>query len=742
LDFPLYRRALDFCNHFQDGFVRVTAMNICLNTCFFANNLEQAEKEKIKRFVEKFERVEQLVTPIFQKLTQFFLKLQEILLKYDMHDMENYYDDCLYRILFDIQKNPLKKKKKPFEGTDGFIHFTRSPLLSEGKTKTFPVTIMTVLKGLIADMQDELLLLDDVFALNMFNDQVIEIMLATFVYPFLLHPFTLNKLVQTQEDNITFVKGHPFQAFKEYSEEQQDLCSLKTCLFGLGALFHVITNKELLKLIFVAIFHPLSPSNTAPSDLEKSEYVLKPALQTLSEQKSSDNTLVKSNPYRTALLECCGYITQSDTTYSQIHQYRNINNTNINRLAYFAIDAALTSQESLEILSHDEDLETVTKTLAKGIMTSSISINEIWRFDYNSIAAHSLLNLLGEFPSQKGFILEVLETTMKQCAEYIVTCSIKNSLYMKISLKNEDVADLYFDEILIRILHFQLLFRSDKSILYSQQSTYDDASIVITASNSSFWATTSLEKNDFFHSHEAIFEQDSQKNGLLLQAALNTASTIQLDAIISFLQKKKSKLQHALWNYDPDFNNPNQLTFQSGQIVSLVGRAAFACVGEVSDENAHLFTDDSSCVIADGGVKWQSLYLVVVGRYMILAEPEKRGCGGNGKIVTSCQLSCLSIERDKPTVIHTSPARRLILTCTSLNQTPPGVFKNITQTSNKNTNLLWQSRMDLWFEDEDSCENAYDGLWLKILKTRCKRGKCFRDVFSLKHFQPLNLKTT
>jgi len=102
----------------------------------------------------------------------------------------------------------------------------------------------------------------------------------------------------------------------------------------------------------------------------------------------------------------------------------------------------------------------------------------------------------------------------------------------------------------------------------------------------------------------------------------------------------------------------------------------------------------------------------------------------------------LSIERDKPTVIHTSPARRLILTCTSLNQTPPGVFKNITQTSNKNTNLLWQSRMDLWFEDEDSCENAYDGLWLKILKTRCKRGKCFRDVFSLKHFQPLNLKTT
>merc|ERR1711983_307823 len=141
---------------------------------------------------------------------------------------------------------------------------------------------------------------------------------------------------------------------------------------------------------------------------------------------------------------------------------------------------------------------------------------------------------------------------------------------------------------------------------------------------------------------------------------------------------------------------------------------------------------------------------------MILAEPEKQGYGGNGKIVTSCQLSCLSVERDKPTVIHTSSARRLILLCTSFSKKPPGVFKMESNAPPKtltriksntnilnlhrdqkslihddNSNILWRSRMDLWFEDEDSVDSAYEALILKIFKARCKRGRLFRDTFSL-----------
>ena len=63
---------------------------------------------------------------------------------------------------------------------------------------------------------------------------------------------------------------------------------------------------------------------------------------------------------------------------------------------------------------------------------------------------------------------------------------------------------------------------------------------------------------------------------------------------------------------------------QAGSIVGLVGKATFPCVCEVTGEQASLFTDKGACVVAEG-VKWQSLYLVIIGRNMVLAEPEKGG---------------------------------------------------------------------------------------------------------------------
>lgn len=61
-----------------------------------------------------------------------------------------------------------------------------------------------------------------------------------------------------------------------------------------------------------------------------------------------------------------------------------------------------------------------------------------------------------------------------------------------------------------------------------------------------------------------------------------------------------------------------------GSVVGLVGHMAFPCVCEVPDVSESLFTTSSASLVA-AGVKWQSLYLVFKGRYMILAEPEKDG---------------------------------------------------------------------------------------------------------------------
>lgn len=63
---------------------------------------------------------------------------------------------------------------------------------------------------------------------------------------------------------------------------------------------------------------------------------------------------------------------------------------------------------------------------------------------------------------------------------------------------------------------------------------------------------------------------------------------------------------------------------REGAVVRLVGRIAFPCVCEVTESSSELFLDERSCVVADG-VRWQSLYLVFAGKYMLLAEPVKNG---------------------------------------------------------------------------------------------------------------------
>jgi len=173
-----------------------------------------------------------------------------------------------------------------------------------------------------------------------------------------------------------------------------------------------------------------------------------------------------------------------------------------------------------------------------------------------------------------------------------------------------------------------------------------------------------------------------------------------------------------------------------GAIVSLVGKAAFPCVCEVSNDHAGFFTDDTACVIADG-VKWQSMYLVLYSRYMLLAEPEKGGNGSNGRIITSCLVSNLSIEKDKSQYTsNLSTARRVLLRHSSPDTTPPGVFSlddesNTTTTTNsaskKNT---IHSSMDLWFEDKVAADRAYDGLLNRITKERSRRGKRLREALS------------
>jgi len=175
---------------------------------------------------------------------------------------------------------------------------------------------------------------------------------------------------------------------------------------------------------------------------------------------------------------------------------------------------------------------------------------------------------------------------------------------------------------------------------------------------------------------------------------------------------------------------------ETGSVVPLIGKAAFPCVCEVSEKSDSLFQDKGRCVVAEG-VKWQSLYLVVLEKHMVLAEPATGDSGGNGRIVTLCQLSNLIVDKDSPgDVENTTPARRLLLTHFSPTIKPPGVFIIDQKEVNDRREAINPVRdevsitrcsMDIWFEDFASAEQALKALSHKIAKARSKRGHKIRE---------------
>lgn len=172
---------------------------------------------------------------------------------------------------------------------------------------------------------------------------------------------------------------------------------------------------------------------------------------------------------------------------------------------------------------------------------------------------------------------------------------------------------------------------------------------------------------------------------------------------------------------------------QTGAVVQLVGKTAFPCVVEVSEDSNSLFTDGEGSVFADG-IKWQSLWMVLMGKYMILAEPVNSG--GNGRVVISYPLCCLTVEKDESADIlqSESPARRLLLTHFSPDAKPPGLFvidvSDRDQLVNTNEVQITRSVMDLWFEDSNAAAKALKALNSKIVKARSRRGHRVREALA------------
>lgn len=172
VEFPLYERALEFCAAHQDSFVRTTAMNICLNTLRLttivdkddeldgsagsgaraakspdgvlhnARALPFRERLVVAQYACIPSRVEHLISPIFSKLAERWSALDEAIRNIDTN-----------------------KHMGAAETTDDVS--ARNERVALAKEKVRRERLIRAFRNKVADLQDELLLMDDVFKVRL-----------------------------------------------------------------------------------------------------------------------------------------------------------------------------------------------------------------------------------------------------------------------------------------------------------------------------------------------------------------------------------------------------------------------------------------------------------------------------------------------------------------------------------------------------------------------------------------------
>ncbi len=269
IEFPLYKRALEFCNAEEDTFVRITAMNICLNTLRLATTGEPVLKEyllstekkqatqsnsdihgsqrpdkeispdgsslhlknalpfrerlAISHYVCLPSHVQALTSATFTKIGQLCGMMEEIIRSID-------------RIDWSLSKDSnVTEAEKSSTSED--LQISRIQLVKQ-------------FHDVAADFQDEIYLLEDVFAVGLvpMNEQIIEMMFAGVVYPLVLQPLHLYRSnssgANVNTSNINKVA---------------DISLAKAAFFVIASIFHYISNRPFLHLLVTALLHPLAP---------------------------------------------------------------------------------------------------------------------------------------------------------------------------------------------------------------------------------------------------------------------------------------------------------------------------------------------------------------------------------------------------------------------------------------------------------------------------------------------------
>lgn len=421
------------------------------------------------------------------------------------------------------------------------------------------------------------------------------------------------------------------------------------------------------------------------------------------------------------------------------------------------------------------------RSLCHSVVNKSVTYDGWWKVKFNAAAARTLMDVVSSDIDSLCFVNDMMTDIREEADEYLLTLpsqidaksrqgdSPNNSSHNKDHLDSWLLDRFYFDQ------PDKLSNSAVESICYLKEEAKVGNSKVLYRYGLEVLSSISVMKSTEILCESArvvenMLVSESSGNTPFHCAASWAVGCLYLDALCIKIAKLKASFedqpgscvspQRRLWYVS---TSPSDETLESdslahlsskfafaildeaessesgkveapvhGSVVGLIGKAAFPCVCEVSSSFSNLFTGRSS--VLSEGIQWQSLYLVVVGKWAVLAEPERGGTGGEGRVITSCRLSCLALRRDTSSQgNNNSPARRILVAHASLDPRVPALFNLDTSNSRRinsrrGPNLgpdglqLTRSRMDLWFEDSNAAGHAYKVLSNKIAKARAKRG--------------------
>jgi len=434
--------------------------------------------------------------------------------------------------------------------------------------------------------------------------------------------------------------------------------------------------------------------------------------------------------------------------------------------------------------------------LPRSVMTAPLIISGVWKLFFDDVAANALLALDKKYKPVRKIAVDVLKFRMSQAASYLSQIACAYIVDSTLGSHDEDDLTEEEQEERINLFTDELFSNpiDDEGSLidtlsFNFKNDAPNFSILLT-SPSGTDRVVQLACGDFFVPGEFVeVLQDDRHTRICTITSL--LSLIQLDAMLYLLRdaddlsdnneaistkhtfkqldlgvgvedeagstyiddsfasesvhagfygastrkalKKNAPLSPSLCSilYYERGTSEAVSHHQEGAVVSFVGKTALPCVCEVPD-NFCATVKGVGSFVETNGVRWQSLYMVLLVNVMVLVVPAK-GTTGNGRIISCCRISGLSVMKDDAAKSgkdrkSNNPARRLCLTYETLETFPPGLFT--TQEDNsalKKKRVVHTSYLDLWFQKQSSVDFAYATLQSKIKKARSKRGKVLRN---------------